>query len=95
MQQKIIPRAVNPWYYWISKELKSLQVPISYKWLAPWHFYVLRLCLRVFHILMDTIETKTNDATTNTVPINDSLKLITMKLENINKGIFVTITVKM
>ncbi|AMK71169.1 hypothetical protein ABE36_12980 [Bacillus subtilis] len=45
--------------------------------------------------LMDTIETKTNDATTNTVPINDSLKLITMKLENINKGIFVTITVKM
>ncbi|WP_434776684.1 hypothetical protein [Bacillus subtilis] len=49
----------------------------------------------MFHILMDTIETKTNDATTNTVPINDSLKLITMKLENINKGIFVTITVKM
>ncbi|MFE6466486.1 hypothetical protein ACFVL4_20960 [Bacillus subtilis] len=95
MQENIYQGQLYPWYYWIPKELKSLQVLISYKWLVPWHFYVLRLCLRVFHILMDTIETKTNDATTNTVPINDSLKLITMKLENINKGIFVTITVKM
>lgn len=49
----------------------------------------------MFHILMDTKEIKTNDTITNTVPTKDSLKLITIKLENINRGIFVIITVKM